>query len=69
MTWVVVLTPDKNTSPDRILYVGDPISAMDFNATSVMPSFKQRFYNLAHSYSGLQIAGKVETHDTMTKTC
>ena len=38
---------------------------MDVNATTVMPSFKQRFNNSAQSYSGLQIADKVETHDTM----
>ena len=51
-----------NTSPGRILYFGDPISAMGFNAKAVMPSFKQRFNNSAHSYSGLQIAAKVRTH-------
>ena len=33
------LTEDNNTSPDRVRYFGDPISAMDFNATTVMPSF------------------------------
>ena len=44
---------------------GDPISAMGFNAKAVMPSFKQRFNNSAHSYSGLQIADKVPVHDTM----
>ena len=57
------LTEDNNTSPDRILYFGDPISAMGFNAKAVMPSFKQRFNNSAHSYSGLQVADKVQTHD------
>ena len=30
-----------------------------------MPSFKQRWNNSTHSYAGLQIADKVETHDTM----
>ena len=58
------LAPDNNTSPGRIRYFGDPISAMDFNATAVMPSFKQRFNNSAQ-FSGLQIADKVESHDTM----
>ena len=29
-----------------------------------MPSFEQRWRNSAHSYSGLQKADKVETHDT-----
>ena len=59
------LTPDYNTSPDRIRYLGDPICFMDFNATTVTPSFKQRFNNSAHSYSGLQIADKVHVHDTV----
>ena len=38
---------------------------MDMNATTLMPSFKQRFNNSAHSSPGLQIAGKVHVHDTM----
>ena len=57
------LTEDDNTSPDRIRYFGDPISATDFNATTVMPSFKQRFNNSAHSYKGLFIKDAVEVHD------
>ena len=59
------LTEDNNTSPDRIRCFGDPINFMDFNSTTVFPSFKQRFNNSAHSYSGLQIADKVHVHDTM----
>ena len=59
------ITSDTNTSPDRIRYFGDPISAFDFNATTIMPSFKQRWRNSAHSYSGLEIADKVPLHDTM----
>ena len=35
------------------------------NATTVMPSFKQRVNNSAHSYSGLHIADKVHVRDTM----
>lgn len=58
------LTEDNNTSPGKIRYFGDPISAMDFNAQKVLPSFKQRWGNSAHSYAGLQIADKVEIHDT-----
>ena len=58
-------TEDNNTRPDRIRYFGDPVSAMDSNAKAVMPSFKQRFNNSAHSYSGLQIADKVLVHGTM----
>ena len=58
------LTSDNNASPDRIRYFGDPTSFMDFNATTAMPSFKQRFNNSAHSYSGLQIADKAHVHDT-----
>ena len=46
------ITPDTNTSPNIILYFGDPISAFDFNATTIMPPFKQRWNNSAHSYSG-----------------
>ena len=60
-----IFTEDNDTSPDRIRYFGDPISAMGFNAKAVMPSFKLRFNNSAHSYSGLQIAVKVPVHDTM----
>merc|ERR1711966_246289 len=59
------ITSDTNTTPDRIRYFGDPISAFDFNATTIMPSFKQRWRNSAHSYSGLEIADKVPLHDTM----
>ena len=59
------ITSDTNTSPDRIRYFGDPVSMFDFNATTIMPSFKQRWRNSAHSYSGLEIAGEVPLHDTM----
>ena len=59
------ITSDTNTSPDIIRYFGDPISAFGFNATTVMPSFKQRWRNSAHPYSGLEIADKVPLHDTM----
>ena len=59
------VTSDTNTSPGRMRYFGDPISAFDFNATTIMPSFKQRWRNSAHSYSGLEIADKVPLHDTM----
>ena len=40
------------SGPNRIKYFGDPISMFDFNATTIMPSFKQRWNNSAHSYSG-----------------
>ena len=46
------LTEDNNTSPDRIRYFGDLIGAMDCNAKTVMPPFKHRWNNSAHSYSG-----------------
>ena len=59
------ITSDTNSSPDRILYFGDPISMCDLNSTTTMPSFKQRWRNSAHSYSGLEIADKVPLHDTM----
>ena len=59
------ITSDTNTSPDRIRYFGDPISMFDFNATTIMPSFKQRWNNSAHSYSGLFIKDAVSLQDTM----
>ena len=59
------ITSDTNTSPDRIRYLGDPISMFDFQAKTIMPSFKQRWNNSAHSYSGLFIKGAVDVHDTM----
>ena len=46
------VTSDTNTSPGRIRYVGDPVSMFDFKSTTVFPSFKQRWENSAHSYSG-----------------
>ena len=52
------------TNPNRIRWAGDPISALDFNSTTVMPSFKQRFNNSAHSYAGL-FKDAVPIHDTM----
>ena len=55
------LTSDNNTSPDRIRYFGDPISFMDMNATTATPSFKPRFNNSAHSYSGIFI-NNAENH-------
>ena len=57
-------TSDTNTSFNRIRYLGDPISAFDFNATTVMPSFKQGWDNSAHSYSCLLIKDAVPLHDT-----
>ena len=57
------ITSDTNTSPDRVKYFGDPISMFDFNATTIMPSFKQRWNNSAHSYSGLFIKDAVPLHD------
>ena len=66
------LTEDSNTSPDIIKYFGGPICFMDFNSTTVSPSYKQRFNNSAHPYAGLHIADKVHVHDTvrnnLTKT-
>ena len=60
-----ILTEDTNTSPDRIRYVGDPASMFDFNSTTVMPSYKQRWNNSAHYYSGLFIKDATPIHDTM----
>ena len=44
-----IITSDTSTSPDRIRYFGDPISMLDFNSTRIMPPFKQRWRNNAHS--------------------
>ena len=52
-------------SPNRFRWAGDPISALDFNSTTVMPSFKQRWTNSAHSHSGLFIKDAVPIHDTI----
>ena len=57
-------TPDNNTSPYRIRYFGDPVSMFDFQATTIMPSFKQRWNNSAHAYSGLFTKDAVPLHDT-----
>ena len=57
------LTTRKEDNPDRIIYFGDPISAFDFNAKTVMPSLGFRMNNSAHSYKGLSIPDKVEDHD------
>ena len=59
----VSFTEDKNTNVDRIRYLGDPISMLDFNSTTIMPSFKQRWKQSAHSYAGLEIADKVPLQD------
>ena len=60
------ITEDTNTSPDRVRYFGDPISAMDFNAKTVYPSFGFRWNNSAHSYKNLFIKDAVPLHDTPT---
>ena len=54
-----------SSGPDRIRYFGDPISAMDFNAKTVIPSFGFRWNNSAHSYKDLFIKDAVPLHDTM----
>ena len=51
------------TNPNRIRYFGDPISALDFNATTVIPSIGFRFNNSAHSYKGLFVKDAVPLHD------
>ena len=57
-----------NPNPNRIRCFGDPISAMDMNSTTVIPSMGFRFNNSAHSYKGLFIKDAVEIHD-VEKTC
>ena len=50
-------------NPNRIRYFGDPISALDVNATTVIPSIGFRFSNSAHSYKGLFIKDAVPLHE------
>ena len=57
------LTTSKEDNPDRIRYAGDPISAFDFNAKTVVPSLGFRMNNSAHSYKGLSIPDKFPEHD------
>ena len=57
------LTTRPENNPDRIRYYGDPISSLDFNAKSVMPSLDFRMNHSAHSYKGLSTPDKVEEHD------
>ena len=57
------ITEDTNTNVDRTRYFGDQTSALDFNSTTVMPSFGFRWKNSAHSYKGLFIKDAVPTHD------
>ena len=57
------LTEDNNTSPDRVRYFGDPINAMGFNAKTIIPPFKQRWNNSAHSYSGSFIKDAAPIHE------
>ena len=55
-------------NPNGIRWAGDPISALDFNSTTVFPSFKQRWNNSAHSHSGLFIQDAAPVHGTMKNT-
>ena len=50
-------------NPNRIRYFGDPISALDFGSTTVMPSMGFRWKNSAHSYKDLFINDAVPLHD------
>ena len=52
-----------NNNPNRIRYFGDPISALDFGSTTVMPSLGFRWKNSAHSYKDLFIKDAVPLHD------
>ena len=61
----VISSNSSGPDPHIIRLAGDLISALDFNSTTVMSAFKQRFNNSAHSYSGLFIKGAVPVHGTM----
>jgi hypothetical protein len=52
-------------NPNRIRYFGDPISALDFGSTTVMPSLGFRWKNSAHSYKDLFIKDAVPLHDVV----
>ena len=41
------ITEGTNTSPDRVKYLGDPVSMFDFNSTTVMPAMGFR-WKIAH---------------------
>ena len=57
-----VSTIFSGNSSNRIRYFGDPISAFDFNSTTVMPSMGFRWNNSAHSYKDF-IKYAVPLHD------
>ena len=63
------ITEDINTSPDRIRYFGDPVSMLDFNSTTVMPSMGFR-WEIAHILirDYRYVADKVPLHDAMKNT-
>ena len=46
----VISGSSSGANPNRIRWAGDPVSAPDFNSTTVMPSFKQRWNNSAHLF-------------------
>jgi hypothetical protein len=55
---------DKNDDPTRIRYYGDPISALDFKAKSVVPSKEiLSSYPFTHKYQGLDQPDFTEVHD------
>ena len=47
------ITSDTNTSSDRIIYFGDPVSMFHLNSKTVYPSFGFRWKNSARSYKDL----------------
>ena len=49
---------------DRVRYLGDPISMLDFGATTHIPSFGRRWNQSAHGFQGLSIPDKIPVHDT-----
>ena len=53
-----------NKSPNIIHYFGDPISALDLQATTIIPSLGFRLKSDAHTYKGLFIKDAIPVHDT-----
>eukprot|EP00972_Heterocapsa_arctica_P057957 8550391-Heterocapsa_arctica.AAC.1 len=48
----------------RVRYLGDPISMLDFGASTKIPSFGRRWNQSAHGFQGLSIPDKIPVHDT-----
>ena len=48
---------------DRVRYFGDPVSMLDFGATTHMPTIGRRWNQSAHGFQGLSIPDKIPIHN------